>query len=164
MNDAQAFELTIIYDEASLRSAAALLFWRHWKSKWRMNAVTLVAMLCAAGMFIYLGFFSWIWWVGVSLIVMFALWVYIRWATERRVLKLLGKTVKMRLAEDDFTIRSEGDSHTFVWKRFNSYQLDSENLYMFLGRTLAYMLPLRQASEGAIDFAKAHIGVSSDPA
>lgn len=163
MNEAQAFELTIFYDEASLRAAAALLFWRHWKSKWRMNVVVLVAMLCTAGMFIYFGLSSWIWWIGVYFVVMLALWVYIRWATERRILKLLGKTLKIRLAEDDFTINSEGDSHTFVWKRFKSYQLDSENLYIFLGRTLAYILPIRQASEAAIDFAKAHVKVSSDP-
>jgi hypothetical protein len=164
MNDAQVFELTITYDEVVLRAAAVVLFWRHWKSKLRMTIGSVVALLCAAGMFIYFQFFSFLWWIALYLVVLFVLWVYIRWATERRILKLLGKSLKVRMTQVDFTVMSEGDSHTFLWKRFNSSQLDSESLYLFVTRSIAYILPIRQAGKPAIDFARAQVAASSNRA
>jgi hypothetical protein len=162
MSDAQVFELTFAYDQASLRAAAAVLFWRHWKSKLRTTLVSvLVSILGVGGMFIYLRFFSWLWWLGLYLILWPVLWAYIWWATKRRVLKLLGKPCEVRLTQSDFTIMSDGDSHTFLWKRFKSFQLDAENLYLFLGPSLAYILPIRQVGEAAMDFAKAHVETNS---
>ena len=59
---------------------------------------------------------------------------------------------------------TEGDTHTFTWKRFKSFQQDGENFYLFIFRTMAYILPIRQVGESAIEFAKAHVVVSSDRA
>jgi hypothetical protein len=121
----------------------------------------LVSILGTGGMFIYLRFFPWLWWLGLYLILWPVLWAYIWWATKRRVLKLLGKSCEVRLTQSDFTIMSDGDSHTFPWKRFKSFQLDAENLYLFLGPSLAYILPIRQVGEAAIDCAKAHVETNS---
>jgi hypothetical protein len=80
---------------------------------------------------------------------------------EAKSIKLLGKSCKVRLTQSDFTIMSDGDSHTFLWKRFKSFLLDAENLYLFLVPSLAYILPIRQVGEAAIDFAKAHVETNS---
>jgi hypothetical protein len=161
MSEAQVFDLSITYDEAALRAAAKMLFWRHWKSRLRMNVVSALAILCGAGMFIYLRLFSLLWWIGLYFFLFFALWVYIRWLTERRALKLLGKSSRIRMTQADFSVMAEGDTHTFVWKRFNSFQRDSENFYLFIFRNIAYILPVLQVSESAIDFAKAQVGLKS---
>ena len=162
MTDTQVFELTITYDEAALQAAAKMIFWRDWRSRLRMNIVGVVALLCTAGMFIYFGLFSFLWWVGLYFVLIFALWIYVRWRTERRTLKMLGKSLTIRMTYADFSVMTEGDAHTFMWKRFNSFQQDGENFYLFIFRTMAYILPIRQVGESAIAFAKAQIGVGSD--
>ena len=164
MNDAQVFDLTITYDEVALRAAAGVLFWRHWKSKLRMTIGSVVALLFAAGMLIYFRFFSLLWWVGLYLVGLLALWVYVRWATGRRILKLLGKSLKIRMTQIDLSIMSAGESHTYPWTRINSFRLNGEILYLFIARAAAYILPVRQVGKPAIDFAMSRIGGSSDQA
>ncbi len=155
MSDAQVFELTFAYDQASLRAAAAVLFWRHWKSKLRTTLVSVfISILGTGGMFVYLRFFSWLWWLGLYLILWPVLWAYVWWATKRRVLSCLAnrarcslRSLTSRLCRTVTRIRSFGNDS-------KSFQLDAENLYLFLGPSLAYILPIRQIGEAAIDFAK----------
>ena len=164
MNDAQVFELIVTYDEGVLRAAARVFFWRNWKSKFRMTIGSVVALIFAAGMLIYFQFFSLLWWVGLYLLAFPLLWVFVRWSTRRRILKLLGRSSKIRMTQVDFSVMSAGESHTFPWSRFSSFQKDGENLYLFIARTAAYILPIRQAGEPAIAFAMARIGSSPDQA
>jgi hypothetical protein len=164
MNVAQVFELFIIYGETELRAAARMLFWRHWKSRLWMSILSVLGMLCISGAFVYFRFFSMLWWVALYFAVSFILWAYVRWRTERRTLKLLGKSVSIRMTQVNFSVMTEGDTHTFTWKRFKSFQQDGENFYLFIFRTMAYILPIQQAGESAIEFAKAQVVVSSDRA
>jgi hypothetical protein len=164
MNIAQVFELSVTYGEPELRAAAKMLFWRHWKSRLWMSMLSVLGMLCISAMSIYLRFLSMLWWVALYFAVSLILWVYIRWLTERRTLKLLGRSVSIRMTQADFSVMTEGDAHTFTWKRFKSFQQDGENFYLFIFRTMAYILPIRQVGESAIEFAKAQVVVSSDRA
>ena len=164
MNVAQVFELHVTYEETELRAAASMLFWRQWKSKLWMNVLSVFGMICISVMFIYLRFFSMLWWVVLYFAVSLILWVYVRWLTERRTLKLLGKSVSVRMSPAEFSVMTEGDTHTFTWKRFKSFQQDGENLYLFIFRTMAYILPIRQVGESAIEFAKTQVAANSDGA
>lgn len=164
LSNAQVFEVTFNYDERMLRAAAKFLFWRNWKAKRVSTMVSLFALLLAAGLILYVGLPSLLWWVGLFLLANLALWAYLRWATQRNLMRLLGKSQQIRLTEMDFSISSTDGSHTFPWTRFVSTGKDGENAYLFLTRSLAYILPIRQVSEEACEFALSHIaGVSDKP-
>jgi hypothetical protein len=75
MNVAQVFELSVTYGEPELRAAAKKLFWRHWKSRLWMSMLSVLGMVCISAMFIYLGFFSMLWWVALYFAVSLILWV-----------------------------------------------------------------------------------------
>jgi YcxB-like protein len=164
MNAAQVFELSITYDEAELRAAARMLFWRHWKSRLWMSLLSVIGMACISGTFIYFRFFSMLWCVALYFVVSLILWAYVFWVTERRTLRLLGKSVNIRMTQADFSVMTEGDTHTFLWKRFKSFQQDRENFYLFIFKSIAYILPISQVGEPAVEFAKDQVSVSSDQA
>ncbi len=67
-------------------------------------------------------------------------------------MKRLGKAVQIRLTQADFTVASQGESHTFPWSRFKSTFTDEENLYLFLTRTAAFVVPKRSLTPEAQQF------------
>jgi hypothetical protein len=157
LSDAQAFEVTVKYDESTLRAAAYYLFRCNWKAKRVATSVGLIALLFAGALILYVGLPSLLWWIGLFLLVNLALWLYLWWATKRNLMKMLGKSLQIRMTEIDFSINSDGSTHTFPWTRFVSTGKDKENSYLFLTRSLAYVLPFRQVSEEAREFAMSHI-------
>jgi hypothetical protein len=162
MTDTQAFEAAFKYDETTLRAAADFLFKRDWKAKRLATAVGVAGLFISGALVIYAGVAWLLWWIGLFLLLCLSLWPYSWWSTRRNLLKMLGKSIQIRMTEIDFSISSAGASHTFPWTRFLSAGQDQENSYLFLTRSLAYILPIRHVSEEARDFAMSHIARGSD--
>ena len=73
-------------------------------------------------------------------------------------MKRLGKAVQIRLTQADFTVASQGESHTFPWSRFKSTFTDEENLYLFLTRKAAFVVPKRSLTPEAQQFVIGRVG------
>ena len=162
MSDAQVFDLAITYDDQTLRAAAKVLFRHNVKAKLRMLTGGAVALLFTAGMCIYLRLYSFLWWIGLYLLAYPALFAYVRWAIGSRLRKLIGTSMEMQMTQSGFSIKSGGELHTFPWTRISSFTKDRDNIYIFLGRSAAYILPIRQAGELAVEFAMDRMGGISD--
>jgi hypothetical protein len=85
------------------------------------------------------------------------LWMLSRWSMQRRLMKKLGKSVQVRMTEGDFSIASEGESHTYPWSRFNSTLIDERNLYLFFTKRLALVVPTPDMRSDAVEFAIARV-------
>jgi len=98
-------------------------------------------------------------WVAVLYLVLLAfLWTFTLWTTRRRLIKRLGKAVQIRLMQADFTVASDGESHTFPWSRFKSTFTDEENLYLFLTKRAAFVVPKRSLSPEEQQFVITRMG------
>ena len=86
------------------------------------------------------------------------LWAFSRWAIQQRLMKKLGKAVQVRMTEGDFSIGSEGESHTFPWSRFKFTLADEHNLYLFLTKRSALVVPTQGISSDAVQFAIGRVG------
>ncbi len=53
----------------------------------------------------------------------------------------------------DFTITWDGESHTFPWTRFKSALTDEHNLYLFLTKRTAHVVPTQGVAPAAVQFA-----------
>ena len=158
MNGAPAFDFTVTYDAASLRAAVRVLFVRYWR--WLLPWTALAALCVIFAVFL-------LWYVGLSrlipYVVLYAgacliLWIFTRWNIQRRLMRRLGKSAQIRLTPGDFSISSEGESHTFPWTQFKFSHSDERNLYLFMSKTVAFVLPTSALPDGAQQFVIAHIG------
>lgn len=161
MTHKSLFEFAITYDETTLRAAANFLFRRNWRAKRALTITSLIALLLAGALVLYVGLPSLLWWIGSFMLANLAWWLYLRSVARRNLMRLLGKSQQIRMTEMDFCISSDDGSHTFPWKRFASTGQDSENTYLFLTKHLAYILPLQQVSTEACEFAMAHIAAGT---
>ena len=161
-SDTPALEEAFKYDQTTLRAAADFLFKRNWKARRLATVVGVIAWLVGGALALYAGVPSLLWWIGLIFLVSVALWLYSWWGMRRHMMKMLGKSIQIRMTELDFSISSGEASHTFPWSRFVSTEKDHENSYLFLTRSLAYILPIRQVSEEAREFAMSHIADGSD--
>ena len=150
-------EATFTYDEASLRVAARTLFRVYWHRMRLWAAGAIVSMLLVVALLWYFRIFDLLWFPLVFLVVNPLLWVWIRRKMGARMMRKLGKSAEIRLTPVDFTIVSGGESHTFPWSRFKSTATDERNLYLFVTKTAAYVLPIQNLSAGIQKFAIAQI-------
>jgi len=123
--------------------------------------LTVGAILCVlgTGLFLwYLRMYGLAWILFAYPLVFPVLWMFGRWGIQLRLMKKLGKAVQVRMTEGDFSIASEGESHTFPWSRFKSTLTDDHNLYLFLTKRSALVVPTQGVSSEAVQFAIGRVG------
>jgi hypothetical protein len=152
-----AFDLTITYDDAAVRAAARVLFARFWRRMLPWTAGALLSLLVGAILLWYVQVTAPIWFLVLVVVADGCLWAYTRWNMQRRLMKRLGKSARIRLTTADFTISSEGESHTFPWTRFRSTLADEHNLYLFVSKTAAFVVPTRELPLDARQFVISHV-------
>ena len=153
------FEVAGTYDEETIRAAARVLFTRLWMRQLPFTGGAILVVL---------GTGLWLWWyVRMHGLAEFCfaypllfplLWMFSRWSIQQRQMKKLGKAVQVRMTEGDFSIASEGESHTYPWSRFKSTLTDDRNLYLFLTKTSALVVPTQGISRDAVQFAIERVG------
>ena len=153
------FEFSGTYDAASLNAATRVLFRRLWL--WQLP------LTCGA-VLVVLGTGLWLWWYlrmhGLAWfcfaypLLFPVLWMFSRWSIQQRLMKKLSKPVQVRMTEGDFSIASEGESHTYPWSRFRSTDNDDHNLYLFLTKRSALVVPTHGISSDALQFAVGRVG------
>ena len=152
------FELTATYDEACLRAATRVLFRR--LVMWQLPltvAVVLGVLGCAV--FVWHLHLRGLAWALLAYPLLFpALWLFGRWNIQRSLTKRLGKTVQVRMTSEGFSIALEGESHTFPWSRFKSTFIDEHNLYVFITKRTAFIVPTKGAVPDALQFAIERVG------
>ena len=151
------FDLTATYDAASLRAAASVLFRRFWVSQLPFTAAAFVSVLVAATLLWYFRVAGLNWLLPAYLALFVALWVFTRWNIQRRLMKRLGKSVNVRLTSTDFSVASDGELHTFPWTRFKSILTDDHNLYLFITKRAAFVVPTTGLPLEAQQFAIARV-------
>ena len=151
------FDLTVIYDDTSVRAAARVLFARFWRRMLPWTAGALLSLLVGAILLWYVRLTALIWFLLLFVVADAFLWGYTRWNMQRRLVKRLGKSAHIRLTTADFTISSESESHTFPWTRFRSTLADEHNLYLFVSKTAAFVLPTRELPPDAREFVISHV-------
>jgi len=152
------FEHSATYDEASLDAAARVLFMRlwMWQLPWEVGAI--LAVLGTATFLWYLRLHGLAWFCVAYPLLFPILWLLSRRRIQRPLMKRLGKAVEVRMTQRDFSIASEGESHTFPWSRFKSTVTDDHNLYLFVTKRSALVVPIQGMSSGALQFASARVG------
>jgi YcxB-like protein len=153
------FELTAKYDEACLRAATRVLFRR--LVMWQLP-LTVAVVLGVIGCAVFLWYLRLrgLAWILVAYPLLFpVLWLFGRWNIQRSLMKRLGKSVHVRMTSEDFSIALEGESHTFPWSRFKSTLTDEHNLYLFIAKRTAFIVPTQGVVPDALEFAIARVGV-----
>jgi hypothetical protein len=158
MNAVPTFDLAVTYDDASLRAAARVLFARLWRWMLPWTAGAMGSLLLVAILLWYFRQSTLIWYLAAFALANVCMWAYTRWNIQRRLMKRLSKSAQIRLTAIDFSIASAGESHTFPWARFKSTSTDEHNLYLFLTKTAAFVLPIREVPSEALQFVIAHVG------
>jgi hypothetical protein len=152
------FEFTAAYDEASLQAATRILFRRNWK--WQLPLTTgVVVGVLGTGVFLWnLRLHGLAWFCFAYPLLFPPLWMLSYWSIRRRLMMRLGKSVEVRMTAADFTIAWDGESHTFPWTRFKSALTDEHNLYLFLTKRTAHVVPTSGATPAAVQFAITRVG------
>jgi len=157
MNAVPPFDLDVTYDEASLRAAGRVLFARFWRWMLPWTAGGALSLLLGAILLWYVRLPTLIWYLVLLAVGNAGMWAYTRWNLQRRLRRRLSKTAQIRLTAADFSITAAGESHTFPWSRFKSTFTDDHNLYLFLTKTAAFILPTRTVPAEAQRFAIAQV-------
>ena len=105
------------------------------------TSAAFVSILVAAALLWYFRVAGLNWFLPAYLALFAALWVFTRWNIQRRLMKRLGKSVNVRLTSADCSVASDGELHTFPWSRFKSTLTDDHNLYLFITKRAAFVLP-----------------------
>ena len=123
-----------------------------------LTAGAILAVLGTALLLWYLRIRGLTWFFVAYPLLFPILWVFSRWNIQQRLMKRLGKSVQVRMTQGDFSIASEGESHTFPWNRFKSTFTDEHNLYLFITKRSALVVPTQGISTDALQFAIARVG------
>ena len=164
MNSKESFELAVTYDEEALRAAGGMLFRRYWRARAPIFGGGIVGLLVCGGLLAYFRLYSMLWWVALLVVANFTTWPYIRWSIRRKLMKNAGKSAQIRLTAADFSTSSDGASLTLPWTRIKFAEEDEQNLYLFVGRTTAFIVPRRGTDPIAIQFARACVSDVPKPA
>ena len=106
-----------------------------------MTYATVVPVLAAIGLLWYFRLLELLWFPLFLMILFPTLWVISRLRIQRRLMKRVGASIQVRATDSDFTFISEGESHTLPWSRIVSTATDDRNIYLFITKNAALILP-----------------------
>ncbi len=61
------------------------------------------------------------------------------------------------MTDADIALSLEGESHTFPWGQFKSVTMDDFNVYLFLTKTAAFIVPSGEMPPDANAFMLSHV-------
>ncbi len=158
---APAFEFTIVHDADSARAAARVITMRVWgvilKATSVLTPLSVVAVIWLARE----EEATWFYWALLPLAVAHAGQAWLIWRQSRRWMKTFVGSARVTLSENEFGIASENASHVVPWNLFKASQRDSRNLFLFLSKTAAIVIPTRGVSAAAVEFMIDHVTSSS---
>jgi len=151
-----AFEFTIVYDADSARAAARVITMRMWGVPLKFTTVLTTLALVAVIWLVRAAGAIWLW-ALVPLAVAHAVQAWAMWHQSQRWRKTFVGSARVTLSENDFGIASESGSHAVPWKLFKGSQRDSRNLFLFLSKTAAIVVPTKGVSAAAVEFMIDHV-------
>ena len=104
---------------------------------------------------------TWFYWALLPLVVAHAGQAWLIRRQAQRWMKTFVGSARVTLSEDDFGIASESGSHAVPWRLFKASQRDSRNLFLFLSKTAAIVIPTKGVSEAAVEFMIDHVASTS---
>jgi hypothetical protein len=94
------------------------------------------------------------WWVLSAFVSAQLLgWILSFWNIRHRLLKRTGMAIHVRMTDADFSIAYKGEAHTLPWARFKFALVDDFNLYLFVNKAAALIVPLRDLPASARELA-----------
>ena len=157
-----AFEFAIVHDADSARAAARVVTMRVWGVLLKMASVlTPLSVVAVIWLARELGD-TWLYWVLLLVVVAHAGQAWLIWRQSRRLMKeFMGYSARVTLSENDFGLVSEKGSHVLPWRVFKASQRDSRNLFLFLSKTAAIVIPTKGVSAAAVEFMIDHVRSNS---
>ena len=152
-----AFEFTIVYDADSARVAARVITMRMWGVLLKLTAVLTPLSVVAVIWLARQGGATWFYWALLPLLAAHAGQAWLIWRQSQRWMKTFVGSARVTLSESDFCFASENGSHVVPWRLFKASQRDSRNLFLFLSKTAAIVIPTKGVSEAAVQFMIDHV-------
>jgi hypothetical protein len=72
-------------------------------------------------------------------------------------MKAFTGSARVTLSETDFGIASNNGSHVMPWGLFKESYRDSKNLFLFLSKTAAIVIPKKGVPPAAVEFMVDHV-------
>jgi hypothetical protein len=72
-------------------------------------------------------------------------------------MKTFAGSARVTLSEDDLGFASESGSHVVPWRHFKASHRDSRNVFLFLSKTAAIVIPTKGISAAAVEFMMDHV-------
>ncbi len=151
------FQFTITYDEESARAAARLITMRMWGGLLKVTAVLTPLAVVAVIWLARVAGATWFYWMLLPLAVGHAGQAWLIWRQSRRWMKMFVGSARVTLSENDFGIASERGSHVVPWSLFKASHRDSRNVFLFLSKTAAVVIPTKGLSAAAVEFMIDHV-------
>ena len=152
-----AFEFTIVYDADSARAAARVITMRMWGGLLKVTAVLTPLSVFAVIWLAQVAGFTWFYWMLLPLVVGHAGQAWLIWRQSRRWMQTFAGSARVTLSENDFGIATENGVHAVPWRRFNASHRDSRNVFLFLSKTAAIVIPTKGVSAAAVEFIIDHV-------
>jgi hypothetical protein len=151
------FQFTIVYDSDSARAAARVVMMRVWGRFFKVVAVLFPLSVVGALWLARKTESSWWYWMLLVLVLAHATQAYLIWAPLRRWTRRLNGSARVMLSDSDFGFASENGSHVLPWTLFNGSLRDSRNVYLFLSKSSAIVVPTKDVSQAALQFMIDHV-------
>ncbi len=152
-----AFEFTIVYDADSARAAARVITMRMWGRLLKLTAVLTPLSVFAVIWLARVAGATWFYWALLPLVVAHAGQAFLIWRQSRQWMKMFVGSARITLSENDVGIASENGSHVVPWRLFKAWHRDSQNVFLFLSKTAAIVIPTKGVSTAAVEFMIDHV-------
>ncbi len=152
-----AFEFTVVYDADAARAAARVITMRTWGGLLKVTAILTPLSVFAVIWLARVAGATWFYWVLLPLVVGHAGQLYLIVRQARRLKNTWTGSARVTLSDSDFGIASENGSHVVPWRLFKASQRDSRNVFLFLSKTAAIVIPTKGVSAAAVKFMMDHV-------
>ena len=101
--------------------------------------------------------FTWFYWMLLPLVVGHAGQAWLIWRQSRRWMGTFAGSARVTLSENDLGIVSDNGSHAVPWRLFKASHRDSRNVFLFVSKTAAVVIPTNGVSAAAVEFMLDHV-------
>lgn len=158
---APAFEFTIVYDADSARAAARVITRRSWGVSLKLTALLTTLAVVAVIWLARQNGVTWFYWALLPLVLAHVGQAWLIWRQSQRWMKTFVGSARVTLSENDFGFASASGSHVVPWSLFKASQRDSLNLFLFLSKTAAIVVPTKGVSSAAVEFMIDHVATKA---
>jgi hypothetical protein len=146
------FEFTIVYDADSAKAAVRVIVLRVWGVLVKATAVLTTLCVVAVVWLAREDGAAWFYWALIPLVVAHAGQAWMIWRQSQRLMKKFAGSARVTLSEDSFGFASANGSHVVPWRLFKAAQRDSRNLFLYVSKTAAIVIPTKGVPPAAVQF------------